>query len=76
MMDWQRALDYIKPIHSQLGCIMNNTKMNPEQNVEVSLENLEINVEQAQIIADEDLSMVTGGNQSFVGDGPYCRRHM
>ncbi|MCJ8275061.1 MAG: hypothetical protein MJK04_37370 [Psychrosphaera sp.] len=55
---------------------MNNTKMNQEQNVEISLENLEINVEQAQIVADDELSMVTGGGQSFIDDTIFCRKHM
>ncbi|MFT4929714.1 MAG: hypothetical protein ACI8WB_005849 [Phenylobacterium sp.] len=55
---------------------MNNSKKVQDQNVEMSLENLEINIDQAQIIADDELKAVTGGTSSFINDQGFCSKHM
>lgn len=54
----------------------NSQKMqqqNVEQNLKAGLENLEISLEQAQIVQDDELKMVTGGAISNGGmEGPRC----
>ncbi|MFT4929715.1 MAG: hypothetical protein ACI8WB_005850 [Phenylobacterium sp.] len=55
---------------------MNMTQKVAEKNVEMTLENLEINIEQAQIIADDELKAVTGGTTSFINDQGFCSKHM